>query len=74
MVVLTLLVATFIPINPARPEHPAPIINDNDTSQLVPSLTPLIARRTEVRITKIDKILYSALKKPLLHQQYFLRF
>ena len=56
-VVLTFaLVATFIPIYPANPEHNAPTINDTATNQLLPSLIPLYANRTAVNKTKTDKM------------------
>ena len=65
-VVLTLaLVATFIPIYPANPEHNAPTINDTATNQLLPSLIPLYANKTAVNKTKTDKILYSAFKNAI---------
>ena len=73
LVVLTLaFVATFIPINPARPEHNAPTTKDTATNQLVPSLSPLKPNKTAVIITNTESILYSALKNAIAPSAIFL--
>ncbi len=66
LVVRTLaLVATRIPINPARPEQMAPTINEMATIQLDVSRFALIPRRMATAITKIASTRYSAFKKAM---------
>ncbi len=66
LVVLTFaFVATFIPMNPAKPEQNAPTIKDTATSQLLPSFIPLYARRAAVHTTKTERILYSAFRNAI---------
>ena len=67
LVVLTLaFVATRMPINPARAEQMAPTTNDMATIPWDPSsLLPLMYNSTAKQTTKIDNILYSALRKDM---------
>src|SRR5690606_24896633 len=66
-VVLTLaLVATFMPIKPAKAEQMDPTTNDNATIPCEPtSLLPLKNNKMATAITKIAKILYSALRNDI---------
>ena len=65
-VVLTLaLVATRIPINPARPEQTAPTTKEMATIQLDVSGLALTPKRIATATTKIASTRYSAFKKAI---------
>ena len=60
------LVATRIPINPARAEQKAPTINDKPTNgDEFSSLAPEIPKRMATITTKMARILYSARRKAM---------
>ena len=46
-------------------------IKEIDTNQLVPSFSPFRANKREVKKTKTDKILYSALRKAIAPSEIF---
>ena len=65
--------ATRIPINPASAEQTAPTIKETATIPLDPtSLLPLKYRRIATATTKIERILYSALRKDIAPSAIFL--
>ena len=74
MVVRTFaLVATFIPIKPAKAEQIAPTIKDTATIPFDPSsLLPLKNKRMATATTNTLKILYSAFKKDIAPSAIFL--
>ena len=67
------LVATFIPINPAKAEQIAPTIKETATIPLEPvSLLPLKKSKMATATTKMLNILYSAFKKDMAPSAMFL--
>ena len=74
MVVLTFaLVATLIPIKPAKAEQIAPTIKDTATIPFEPtSFVPLKYNKIATAKTKIAKILYSAFKNDIAPSAMFL--
>jgi branched-subunit amino acid transport protein AzlD len=73
LVVLTLaLVATLIPMYPARPEQTAPIIKDTATRKDEFSESAETPSRMATANTKIAKTLYSALRKAIAPSAIFL--
>ena len=73
LVVLTLaLVATFIPMNPAKAEQIAPRMKDKATIGAEPSVTePPQAIKTATTTTKMESTLYSAFKKAIAPSAMF---
>ena len=59
------LVATRIPMKPAKPEQSAPTINDNAIIGEESGVLPLIPSKTAAISTKIARILYSALRNAI---------
>jgi hypothetical protein len=66
------LVATFIPIKPAKAEQIAPKTNDNATKGEEASVFPLTPSKIATATTNIDNTLYSALRNDIAPSDIYL--